>query len=428
MRGSWCFDLKNNCDLIKKMAQVLTAEPELSPAGIRLVNEGSTTLAEIMGDDIPDMEDPLELLSSPVKVKVYKSEDSIFYSVLFLNSYFSQKRFNLLLTNATSEQKQFQGSVSILADWIMPDRASLMEREFNLEKLMSLHESFGKPWFEFETEHRKRFMVALDNEYTQRILSILEQQSKVFITKGKAIEEIKDLVQQANITNVPYLLSKNGLIGAGYRYTMGRRLTGNKLRAMSAEKKDEIMKEVNQYPDNFLYTLLERGALPQYNFFVDEDNPENIFYERNPISKSVNYSFDYLGQGHYKITYMGSWIEMELKDGNFRKIDSDLDFNYKTLSPWIVWSISLDTGERIYLNTGIPAEIFSGGSIQADSLLGLIVVANVSPEQRKKLPVFLMNRRMEEAQIPVQLSMEPYRGDMLEGSPLFRNTEARYTL
>jgi len=415
------------------MVQVITSEPELNSSNISLVHQKQTTLEQILGNDSPDMEDPLELLSAPVDVKVFKSEDSVFYSVSFPSSYFSQERFILLLTNATSEQKPFQDSRDILADWIMPDRAAYIPTEKYLGHLVSLHESIGRSWFEFNEQHRHKFIAALENNDTERMINFLEQQSKAFVTKGKAIEEIKEIMQQARGTHIPYLLSTNGLIGTWYRSTTGRRMNGNKLSGMSAEKKDEIMAEVNQFPDKFLYTLLERGALPRYNFFVDEDNPDNFFYERNPMIRSVNYSMESLGDGRFKISYMGSWIEMGLEDGNFRKFDGNVAFNYKALSPRIIWAKSLETGERRYLTSGIPSEISSGIDLQADSLLGLITVTNVSPEQRGRLPLALTlegsqrNQRMSEAQIPVQISMEPYRSNILNGSPLFQKVEALYT-
>jgi len=408
------------------MAQVLTSEQEQVSPGIKLVNEKSTTLDHILG--YPNIQDPLELLKSSVDVKVYKSEDSVFYSVSFPTSYFSKERFISLLTRATSEQKPSLESLGILADWRMPDESG----DYN-EKLKTMHRSIGEPWFEFNREHRHRFMDALENYETERVLYFLEQQSKAFITKENAIEEIKDVIQQPNSKNKPHILTDNGLISSWYRFNTGNRLNKNKLKAMTGQHRVDVKTEAFQFPDKFLYTLLEHKALPQYNFFVDEINPDILFYERNPLSTSLSYSMESLGQGHFKVSYRGSWIEMGLEDGNFRKIDGNINFNYKALSPWIVWTKSLETGDRKYLTSGIPAEVSSEIDEHANSLLGLIAVAGLSPDERKRLPLkstldgSKRNQPMVEAQIPVLISMEPYRGNILNGSLFFRNTETLYT-
>ena len=408
------------------MEVTITAEPELL-ADIREVYSQRTTLETVLGDERPDIEDPLGLLTATVDVSVFESKDDLFYRVAFPETLLRTDRFITLLSYARSDRPYRSSSLGILADWEMPDNPQ------NNKRLLSLHESIPY-WSEF-MEHRQRFMMALGDEDTERAASFLDKQEKAFITKEEAIERLRAMVShKAHARQYP--LTENGLIRAWYKITTGKRMSKNKLKRftqyprsrLAQYQRSQFMSEILEFPDLLLTSVLERGILPQYKAVVDTNNPDALFYKGTLSDGHRVYPVEPLGNGRFRISYGNLEVTIGLGEDGFRRVDGNTEIERTALSPLIAWSRSKDAGERHYLGSEVPQQLSSGIDAQDDTLVGLIATTYLSPEQREMLPQRLSikggnyQQRMMEAQIPLLVLM--YQDKIMSGSPLFSRVEA----
>lgn len=367
-----------------------------------------------MADIVPnrEIEDPLGLLESLVDVRVFETPNFYVYSCNMPDTKLWGEDLKRLLTIARPGKREYKQAIrDIWADWELTE---LQSDNPYTDQLKTLHENgLGYLWREFNDFHRAKLKNALLSMSLSDSVEFVEKLPGYYLN-GLVLHQ-DHLVQNC----LPYLER-----AAKYHNRFMNFLTNNpQLVGGWFEEAVSEVATMRLSPES-LYKLLESLSEESKlklarNIFLAEIVPirftEVDFISGHEIRN--NYSGvpciqRYLGQNCFEVEFPPSKVFYEWDGNSWKPYKSEITQPHEVaLSPWLVWTKSKNSNLRFYQLGKIPNWLEDMPSENVDSLVGLLVVAALSPDQRKKMPEQLglpgvkREQMMREAQIPLLVSI-----------------------
>lgn len=255
-----------------KMTTDVLAEPELSTSNIKEVHSQTSTLDQILGNEKPQIEDPLKLLTATVDVRVFKSddtglEDTLFYRVNFPETLFLGQDFIKLLTYARPNPSplniQFIDGIKevILGDWILPD----LKDDESIKRVARHKEAFDPYWTEFVERHRIAFMNAVRPLSHKEVRDLFNSQASKLISMEQAVSDLPILIKRDFQSGRYSLWDKYNSLISWFRDTQ-QSIARDSLRYLEYQR---VISLISELPLDLRKMLIESGILNRLYNVVD---------------------------------------------------------------------------------------------------------------------------------------------------------------
>lgn len=396
------------------MANNIVTEPNLMGQRIDLVHEQTSTLEEILGEERPEIEYPLGLLAATVDVRIFESEEALFYRVNFPETLLLGQDLIKLLTysrpaNSVSEFG-VQNRLEIHSDWMLPDRPDVFRQH---EYLVKMHERLFDPhWSEFLSYHRAQFMDAVFELSEKEINEYFDTQIAKLVTKKNAVSNLELFIDEDHIRRIlfsTYLFENRNII-RDWLHENKPDIREERIRGMEI---DDLRSLIRELPQKLKKYLVEKGILGSSMNVVDIQGPAKLILNGSDGSYRISYKTHTRFAARFAVEYLGDrCVTIQLGDnlsflhfnrGSFKEMERHIKHSYYgALIPLVLWSRDKNTGQRSYLSSDVPhilvEDLMQGMDKQSNTLLGLAALTYLSPNQRDQLPSKLHGRPMLEAQ------------------------------